>query len=272
MIRRHFTFDCEGSALVATLDRAQGPDGSAHDRANTGLLIVSGGNEVRSGAWNGQALLAARVAAAGFPVMRYDRRGIGDSAGPNGGFRSSAPDIAAALAAFHREQPQLTRVIAFGNCDAASALMLVRGQGFTAMVLSNPWTYDDTIAGAEGEPAPAVPSDIRAHYAQRLKDPAALLRVLKGGVNWRKLLGSLRAAAASAPQPSSLAQEMAEGLGHYNGPVAILLATRDRTARAFADAWPTGDARIRKCKDASHSYVEPQEREWLTAQVLRMLG
>ena len=60
MIRRHFTFDCEGSVLVATLDRAQGPDGSAHDSADTGLLIISGGNEVRSGAWNGQSAALAR--------------------------------------------------------------------------------------------------------------------------------------------------------------------------------------------------------------------
>ncbi|MEO5597623.1 MAG: hydrolase 1, exosortase A system-associated [Novosphingobium sp.] len=261
MTRRHLTFDCEGSTLVGSIDEGPLDKGPA----STGLLIVSGGNEVRSGAWNSQALLAARIAQAGYPVMRYDRRGIGDSDGPNGGYRSSTPDITAASAAFHADQPQLTRVIAFGNCDAASALMLMRGKGFTAMVLSNPWTFSD-------DAAPAPPAELRSHYARRLKSPAALMRLLKGGVNLRKLFGSLRSAAAPAPPPSSLTQEMVAGLGHFNGPVAILLATRDRTARAFGDAWPTDDARIRKCKDATHSYVEPHARDWLAAQVLRMLG
>jgi hypothetical protein len=168
----------------------------------------------------------------------------------------------------------MTRVIGFGNCDAASALMLMRGQGFTAMVLSNPWTYADESGADESGGAPPAPAELRAHYAQRLKSPAALLRVLKGGVNLRQLFGSLRSAAAPAAQiaPSTLTQEMAAGLAQFKGPVAILLATRDRTARAFADAWPTDDARIRKCKDATHSYVELHAREWLEAQVLRMLG
>ena len=54
MTRRHLTFACEGAALAGTLDLAPG---------STGLLIVTGGNEVRAGAWNGQALFAARIAA-----------------------------------------------------------------------------------------------------------------------------------------------------------------------------------------------------------------
>ena len=115
MSRRHLTFSCEGSTLVGSLDEAEG---------TTGLLIVTGGNELRSGAWAGQAQFAARIAEAGFPVFRFDRRGTGDSDGPNGEFRSSALDIAAALAAFHAQRPTLNRIVGFGNCDAASALML----------------------------------------------------------------------------------------------------------------------------------------------------
>ncbi|MCJ2181654.1 hydrolase 1, exosortase A system-associated, partial [Novosphingobium sp. 1949] len=55
--REHLLFACEGSTLIGTLDRAAG---------KTALLIVSGGNETRAGAWDGQAWLAARVAAAGW--------------------------------------------------------------------------------------------------------------------------------------------------------------------------------------------------------------
>ena len=53
MTRRHFTFACDGAELAGTLDTAD---------STTGLLIVSGGNEVRSGPWGSQAQLAERIA------------------------------------------------------------------------------------------------------------------------------------------------------------------------------------------------------------------
>ena len=196
MTRRHFIFDCAGTTLAATLDDAPG---------TTGLLIVSGGNEIRSGAWNSQAQLAARMAAHGYPVLRFDRRGIGDSEGDNAGFRHSAEDIAAALAAFRHEAPQLHRVVAFGNCDAASALMLGGGFAADALVLANPWTI-------ERDDAPPPPAALRAHYLQRLKDPRALLRLVSGKISLRGLMKSLGDITHKA-EPTSLAGDIATGLG-----------------------------------------------------------
>ena len=201
MSRRHILFACEGATCAGTLDKADG---------RTGLLIVTGGNEVRAGAWNGQAMFAAKISGAGFPVLRFDQRGKGDSDGPPGDFRSNGPDIAAALAAFRAECPALTRVVAIGNCDAASALMLGGGVGCDALVLSNPWTIED-------EEAAPPPEALRGHYARRLTDPAAILRLLRGGVNLRGLLGSLIGALRPAPPPTGLAQDMADGLAQFSG-------------------------------------------------------
>lgn len=255
MSRRHLTFACEGATLVGTLDGGDAP---------SGLLLITGGNELRSGAWAGQAELAARIAAEGFPVFRFDRRGTGDSDGPNGDFRSSGPDIAAALAAFRVQCPLLERVIGLGNCDAASALMLTRGAGLDGLVLSNPWTI-------ESDEAPPPPAAVRSHYRRRLSDPAALLRLLSGRVSLRQLAGSLRDGLRPASPPTTLAQEMAAGLSGFTGPIAILLAERDRTAQVFRSAWSKTDERIRVCTNATHSYVEPHAREWLAEQVLAML-
>lgn len=255
MRRIHLTFPCEGATLVGTLDAAPG---------ETGLLIVTGGNELRSGPWASQAMLAARLAAAGHPVFRYDRRGVGDSSGPNLGFREEAADIAAALAAFREAAPQLTRIAAWGNCDAASALMLTGGAGCDGLILSNPWTIED-----DNNEAP--PEAIRAHYTRRLRDPRALLRLLSGKVSLRSLFASLRSALRPTPPPSSLAQDMAAGLARFAGPVAILLAERDRTAQAFKSGWPANDQRVLTCPGASHSFVEPAAREWLDAQMLEAL-
>ena len=172
MSRLHLTFECREQRCGATLDSAPG---------TTGLLIVSGGNEIRAGAFNGQSQLAAEIARAGFPVFRFDRRGIGDSEGTNRGFRRSGRDIAAALLAFRAIAPQVQRVVAFGNCDAASALMLAGGAECDALVLSNPWTID------ESEDSTPPPAAIRSRYAQKLKNPQELARLLSGGVDLKKL-------------------------------------------------------------------------------------
>lgn len=255
MIRRHLTFACEGSTLVGTVDEAVG---------TTGLLLVSGGNELRSGAWAGQAQFAAGIASQGFPVFRYDRRGVGDSDGPNGEFRTSGPDIAAALAAFRTAAPQVTRIVALGNCDAASGLMLTKGAGCDALILSNPWT----IEGKDDAPPPEV---LRDHYKRRLASPAALKRLLTGQIPIGKLVRSLFAALRPAPAPTSLAQDMAQGLAGFGGEVRFLIAERDRTAIAFLATWNKTDQRIQRCAQASHSYVEPEARQWLEAQVLDVL-
>lgn len=254
MSRRHLTFACEGAILIGTLD--EGPDA-------TGLLIVTGGNELRSGAWSGQALFAARIAAAGFPVFRFDHRGVGDSDGPNGGFETRGSDIAAALTAFREACPQVERVIGWGNCDGASALMLAQGAGLDGLVLSNPWTIEEDDA--------APPQALRDHYKRRLADPAAIKRLLTGQVSVGKLVSSLRAATRKPPPPSTLAQNLAQGVAQFTGPIRFLAAERDRTAQAFLAAWDKTDARIRRCPEATHSFVEPHARDWLAGQVLDML-
>jgi exosortase A-associated hydrolase 1 len=268
-MRRHTTFACEGETLAATLDEVH-PERllqAAGRRApgSTGLLIVSGGNEIRCGAFAGQARLAARIAAAGHPVFRFDRRGTGDSSGENRGFRDSAPDIAAALAAFRAEAPGVERIVAFGNCDAASALMLAGGAGCDALVLANPWTIEHD----DGAPPPDA---IRARYAEKLRDPRELVRLATGKVSLRKLAGGLGRAMHPPPPPSSLAQDMAAALEGFAGPVRILLADRDRTAQAFLAAWDTHDARIERCAGANHAFAEPEARDWLAKRVLEALG
>ncbi|WP_126174972.1 hydrolase 1, exosortase A system-associated [Tsuneonella rigui] len=255
MNRLHLTFECADSTLAGTLDMACGA---------SGLLLVSGGNEIRSGAFSGQAALAARIAAAGYPVFRFDRRGIGDSDGENKGFRKSAKDIASALVAFKVIAPQMQRVVAFGNCDAASALMLAEGADCDALVLSNPWTIEE---GRDELP----PEAVRARYAEKLKNPREVARLLTGGVNLRKLAKGLMQAGKRKAAPTTLAGEMAAGLTAFGGPVRILLAGADRTAQVFASNWDASDSRVARCEGAGHAWAEPQAREFLDRHLLQML-
>ena len=257
MTRRFVPFTCDGAALCGTLDIA--PATGA-----TGLLLVSGGNEIRAGSWAGQAQLAARLAAAGVPVFRFDRRGVGDSEGVNRGFRESRDDIAAALAAFRDAAPHLRRVVGLGNCDAASALALFGAElGLDALVLANPWTLEND------EPAATLPAGaIRARYLAKLASPREVLRLLTGGVNLAKLAQGLRAASRPAQAPSSLVEAMKAGLSAFTGPVHILLATHDRTAQLFEAAWPRDGCRIARIDSASHSFSDHAAREWLFARLI----
>lgn len=262
-MRRILSFDCEGVALAATLDDAAG---------TTGLLIVSGGNEIRIGAHRGMAILAADIAAVGHPVFRFDRRGVGDSLGENGGFGTSGPDIEAAIAAFKGECPGLQRIIAFGNCDAASALAMHDLPGLAGLVLANPWVIEAT----DGLPPPAA---IRARYAERFRDPRAWVGFLTGAIDLRKLAGGMLRI-ARPDRPSTLAATVARGIARFPGPITILLAARDGTAIAFADAWENPDFAIARAKanlsivrldSASHSFASADDKSALKAILLGAL-
>lgn len=263
-MRRMIDFDCEGARLVATLDEGAN---------TTGLLIVSGGNEIRSGAHAGQAAMAAHFAALGYPVFRYDRRGIGESEGENGGFESSAPDIAAAVSAFRREAPAMHRLVAFGNCDAATALALFNaGVAIDALILANPWVIENSTPEASTPPSSAA---VRARYWSRLKNPRSLIDLLTGKINLRKLAGGL-AKAAQTDKPTGVAERLATALATSALPSTILIADRDTTALAFMASWNTtafADVRTResfalhKCPTASHSFADAQAKAWLLGQI-----
>jgi exosortase A-associated hydrolase 1 len=261
-MRRLLSFTCEGTALAATLDQASGA---------AGLLIVSGGNEIRIGAHRGMAKLARDVAAAGYPVLRFDRRGIGDSDGDNGGFEGSRADIMAATKAFRVASPSLTSITAFGNCDAATALLLHQPLATDALILANPWLIEATAAA----PAPAT---ARAYYAQRLRDPRAWTGLLGGAVNLKKLFGSLQSA-AKRDQPSQLAQRVADQLALIPVDTRILLASGDGTAIAFKALWDgalfepyRAHIPIISFDSPSHSFASERDYAILTSTIINALA
>lgn len=263
-MRQILNFECDGAVLAATLDNAPGC---------SGLLIVSGGNEIRIGAHRGMAILANEISAIGHPVFRFDRRGVGDSSGQNRGFASSKPDIATAVSAFKTACPQLTRIVAFGNCDAASALVLHQLDGLDTLILANPWV----IERSDELPAPAA---IRARYTERIRDPKAWVGLFTGRTSLTKLASGLLR--ITTPRlASGLASSIAQGIAAFPGPVKILLATRDGTAIAFASEWEKQgfaaarakpDLSVVRLDSASHSFATAEDKATLRAALLGALA
>lgn len=98
------TFDCAGAALQGVLACPARP-------AATGVLIVVGGPQYRAGSHRQFVLLARRLATAGYAVLRFDVRGMGDSEGEAGGFEALSDDIAAAADALQAACPSVRRIV-----------------------------------------------------------------------------------------------------------------------------------------------------------------
>lgn len=242
-MRRLISFPCDDAILVGTLDEGTRP---------VGLLIVSGGNEPRMGAHRGQALLAVRIAAKGFPVFRFDRRGVGDSEGVNGGWQASGPDIAAAAASF-AQAAGVTRIIGFGNCDAASALaMFGPAAGLDGVLLSNPWLTEEPDALP---PAAAI----RRHYARKLANPAEWWRLARGAVDFGRLRQGLTKIAAPPAPFDETAAPLLDAIANWGTAAAIIVARGDATGVAFRAAARGHGFAMETLATDSHSYADAMD-------------
>jgi hypothetical protein len=209
--------------------------------------------------------LAAGLSADGYSCFRFDRRGVGDSAGEDPGFRASGPDIEAAAAAFRREVPRLGQVFGIGLCDGATALSLFGAEcDLQGLVLLNPWL----VEAEADKPAPAA---VRAHYRDRLLSLEGWKRLLGGGVSLRKLVGGLRTAADSAP--STLAGEVAAALRGGAIPAEVILAAGDGTAAAAAHELKSRTFKglttgVQTLSSDSHTFARAGDGEALLAACL----
>ena len=255
-MRHVIEFPCAGETLVGTLDEAAG---------TIGLLIVSGGNEIRMGAHRGMALLARKLAATGIPVLRYDRRGIGDSSGVNAGFRVDrrrhhrrGRRVSCSRSHPHRRGSAIATRPALSRCstcrpESTRWCCPIRGSAAARTTCRNPPRFE------------------RA-YVERLRDPREWLRLFRGGVDLRKLTCGLLKIARSQSEDDELVDRMAVALKESGVATTILLAERDDTAIAFRDAWrkcaEATDASIRPLDSASHSYAGEADKKWLFDRLL----
>lgn len=271
-------FDCLGEKLLGIIALPEWEQ-------RTGVLIVVGGPQYRVGSHRQFLLLSRRLAAAGYPVMRFDYRGMGDSSGEQRDFEAVDDDIAAAVEAFMANSPGLERIVLWGLCDAASANLLYlhahKDERLGGLVLLNPWVRSQaTLARAH----------IKHYYAQRLLQPAFWRKLLSGQLGiWRAVsgfLGALRRvrqqAGVVAPEgPLSYQERMLRGFSSFRGATLIILSGNDYTAKEFIEntrasqAWTAvlsaGSVAVEEVPDADHTFscvewrtqVERLTLEWL---------
>ena len=215
-------------------DRAVMPDPSA----GCGVLVVVGGPQYRVGSHRQFLLLARRLAAEGYPTMRFDYRGMGDASGEMRGFEEVSADIGAALDAFQLACPSLRRIVLWGLCDAASAALLyvqkTRDQRVVGLALLNPWVRSETSLAQ---------TQIKHYYGQRLLQRDFWSKLLSGQMDMvksvRDLVQTARVAHRQGPadeRPArSFQDRMADGWRRFSGKILLILSGEDYTAREFLE-------------------------------------
>lgn len=236
------TFQCQGDDLVGLVIK---PD-EAKKRGV--LMAVAGGPQYRVGGHRQNTLWARRFSQAGYPTMRFDNRGVGDSQGKYLGFLDLDEDIRAAVECFFREVPEMEEVVLWGECNAASAILFYayRDKRVKGAVLLNPWVRTE-----EGE-ARAI---LKHYYLMRITQPDFWKKVLSLKFNplasvssavslVRRMRQGRRqaqpdacAAGLDAPLAKGLPlpERMLAGLSRFPGALMLVLSGRDLVAKEFED-------------------------------------
>ena len=222
-------FDCHGDRLIGILHQPT----SAQKKI--GVIIVVGGPQYRVGSHRQFTIMARTLAEAGFPTLRFDYRGMGDSQGDFQGFEKIDEDIKSAIDALLKNFSGLNGVILWGLCDAASACLIYSNKNDTrvkGMILANPW-----VRTASGE----AKVYLKYYYFQRFIQKSFWQKILTGSVPIKKSISDFIMVIKKSnskvtndfPKKGSYLSRMFSGLELFRLPILILTSDHDLIASEF---------------------------------------
>ena len=233
MNEQALVIDRSGTPLVGILHRSTGaPEQGV-------LMMVAGGPQYRIGGHRQLVLWARQFAAQGYPTLRFDFSGMGDSYGEFLDFENSEDDIRAAIDRLFLELPSLKRLVLWGECNACSASLFYahKDPRITGIVMLNPW-----VRTAQGKAKTVV----KHYYLQRLRERSFWAKVLSLkfdlSASLRSAMQMIRLARGQrqAGQPAgsgrkSLPERMFDGLARFEGRIMLIMSGRDLIATEFDD-------------------------------------
>lgn len=220
---------CEGEAMLGIVSQPDQP------RA-LGVVVLVGGSQYRVGSHRQFLLLARSLANAGFAVLRFDYRGMGDSTGTPRSFEAVDADIAVAINTLQCICPSVKQVVLWGLCDGASAALLYSGQSgdvrLAGLSLLNPWVRSEVTLAR---------THIKHYYGRRLLQADFWRSIWHGQFAWRRSLLALwqnlqdwrQSFVAGAEL--TFQRRMAQALRHFKGAVLLVLSECDYTAKEFLE-------------------------------------
>jgi exosortase A-associated hydrolase 1 len=249
--QRALRFACNGSGLLGIIDIPERP-------LPRGVLVITGGPQYRVGSHRQFTLLARMMAQRGIPVMRFDRRGMGDSEGEPRSFDQIEDDIRAAMKEFFSQMPDMKEVVIWGLCDAATAAAFYVGvdKRVRGLVLLNPW-----VRTPEG----AARAMLRHYYLARLGEVAFWKKVASGELDFAASAATLRQnmRLAASERGSQLPQRVISSLAEFDGHVMVVLSGDDLSAVEFARLMARHNVRAKRVDidGANHTF---SSQKWRT--------
>ena len=273
-------FACEGETLFGILAKPDTPK-------DIGVVVIVGGPQYRAGSHRQFVLLSRALAVAGYAVLRFDYRGMGDSLGAPRDFEAVSQDIAAAIDAMHLRIPSMKQITLWGLCDGASAALLYcherQDPRVAGLTLLNPWVRSE---------ASLARTQVKHYYTQRLRQKDFWLKLIRGQVAAHAVTGlvrSLKSVFSSTSEQTTgdpqitFQQRMASAWRQFNGKILLILSGDDYTAKEFVEyaaadaAWSASLAKPGVSRhdlpDADHTFsdlalrahVEVLTQNWLEA-------
>ena len=267
------TFRCTGCQLFGILAQPQISSGR-------GVLIVVGGPQYRVGSHRQFVLLARALAAQGFDSLRFDCRGMGDSSGQVRGFEETGNDILAAARALRNSCPRVERVVAFGLCDGASAVLLAaeRIERLAGLMLANPWVRRSESLNA---------TVVRHYYRRRILSSQLWRSVLSGSTKiapaLKELGDRLRRYLVDSRRPlqRDYVDSMLQGWQRTPCPKLLVVSGQDLTAAEFenlvrrdsrwAEVTRHRQTRMVRLKDADHTFSSLPTRDEMEKACLEFM-
>lgn len=225
-VEEPLVFPCDGSALVGILHRTSAA------RCEVAVLVIVGGPQYRVGSHRQFVSSARALAAAGYPVLRFDYRGMGDSEGEFRGFEHVAEDIKSAIDALYQACHPRRGIVLLGLCDAASAALTycLSDPRVVGLLLINPW-----VRSVQSQAEVVV----KRYYASRLRQADFWRKMASGHFDFfgslGSLIGNLKRAVRHPGHVEAMGyiDAMRSGLVQFAGPVMIVQSGRDLTADEF---------------------------------------
>lgn len=191
VITKAVSFHCESCRLFGMLHLP--PDHVL--RHKTGIILLNPGPTDRSGPHRLYIKLAVKLAAQGYPVLRFDARGVGDSEGEWREDIEGAtilniwkeihqgiwiPDAQAAIEFLCQAVPEVGRVILGGLCGGAiTALLAGAAHPSVAglLMMGTPLTLGDRVGNVEALPNETIKQETMNFY-RKLASPKAWVRFI----------------------------------------------------------------------------------------------
>jgi exosortase A-associated hydrolase 1 len=249
--QRALRFFCNGSSLIGVVDIPERP-------LPRGVLLLADSAQYRVGGHRQFTLLSRVLATRGIPVMRFDRRGMGDSEGEPRPFDSIDDDIRASMKEFFIQVPEMKEIVIVGLGDAAlsAALYAPVDDRVCGVAMLNPLPAD-----GDGNSSAAL----RHHYLARLGEVAFWKRVASGKIDLPAHAAALRhnLRQVATERRGALARRIASSLTGAQGRVLLVLGGNDEAAQRFSQLLARHQARFR-CVDvakADHAFASSAWRD-----------